>query len=124
MKSPLKRLEENPNEPIQIADDNECKQLLFELGIAGKFNANIKPADSTKSVSVQLVVYTDLPSHWILAQYFSGNATPSENGYVIVGLPKSQINYAKFMEGNHKLCEKLGLSVQAIAIMDKQSTNN
>jgi hypothetical protein len=124
MKSPLKKLEENPNEPIQIADDNECKQLLFELGIAGKFNANLKPTDTKNSVTVQLIVYCDLPSHWILAQFFSGCDNPTDNGYIIGCIPKSQRTYEQFMTGNLLLCKNLGLSTKALAVFDKSSTTN
>ena len=81
-------LEQMPNQLFQFDDDDEAKRLLFELRMIDKFTPrpNIKPS------TTQVLTEANHPTHFIFAMYFAGKTNPTDNGYLVFCLPKSQFS--------------------------------
>lgn len=104
------RLLSHPDEPFAFDDDAECKLLLSELGIAGRFCRDpIKGQTST----TQTVTEMNHKTHWILAMLFSGKTKESDNGYYVVCLPKSRSTVVEFIQTCAQITEGQGTVVDA-----------
>lgn len=84
----------SPDEFFQIADNNEAKALLFELGIIDKFAKN---QGGTGKATVQAIT-GDLRTHYVLAMFCEGNPLESDNGYVVFCIPRTQRSPAEMNE--------------------------
>ncbi|HZF01606.1 MAG TPA: hypothetical protein VE344_06880 [Methylomirabilota bacterium] len=97
-------LEQMPNQFFQFADDKEAKQLLFELGMIDKFT----PKPNFKPSTTQILTESNHPTHFIAAMYFAGKTNPTDNGYLVFCLPKSQFSPEQAMAFVQKKMEGQG----------------
>jgi hypothetical protein len=81
----VKPLSEQRDQVVIIRDDLDAKVLLVELGIFEKFS---KRGDLAESWA-QILTYSDHPTHWIIATWFTGSDDPVEDGFDIACYPKS-----------------------------------
>jgi hypothetical protein len=100
----VKPLSETPNEFRRILDNAEAKIVLMQLGIMEKLlEYATRPVGMSLSEPWSARIYsTDHPTHWIVADYFTGFANPADNGFAVACIPKSQVTLEQFREVQRK----------------------
>jgi len=108
-----------PNKLFEFSDDKQAVDLLFELGLIGKFSLSHPPGTTTVQVTTG-----DLPTHYVIATRSAGNLEAEENGYWVLCIPKSQ--YSEEEINNHMQAivarfQSQGMAVETIIPMFPQS---
>jgi hypothetical protein len=86
----LKRLQQHPDDFVDIGDDAEARTLLLEAGLIDKF---AKEPPSTPWF--ELLTYADHPTHWLIGMLFRGFVDAKDNGYIVRCYPRSQFSEAQ-----------------------------
>ena len=71
--------------------DAEAEALILECGILEQFKA-------TQALARQAVVFVDHPTHFLIAERYSGQSSPAENGYGVICFSKAQFTPDQFQE--------------------------
>lgn len=76
-----------PDEVVRLIDDTTVELILLQLGVRHRF-------EFPPNVDANALYYSidDHPTHWILAGRFRGYPDPKDNGFTLVGWPKSQFS--------------------------------
>jgi len=74
-----------PKDVIQVTKDDDVKIALQEMG----WLETIEKKRSLTPFGSLFATYSRHPTHWIMIAHFAGAADPSENGYLLVGFPRS-----------------------------------
>jgi hypothetical protein len=77
--TPLQKALNRPDAAFEITDDQEAKHILVELGIA----EHLTNRASLTEPDVQIARFEDLPSHHVVAIYYSGHKEKKDNGFVV-----------------------------------------
>jgi hypothetical protein len=114
------QLLKNPDVPFTFDDDAQCKKLLSEIGILGRFSA-----DPIKGQTSTTQAFTDMnhKTHWILAMLFLGKTKASDNGYYVVCLPKSGCTIEQFCAACAQFTKGQG-SVGAVGLFPGDASDN
>jgi hypothetical protein len=87
-----RELAEKPNEVVESSDDEQIKGLLLELGILSQFTRT----PQGPKLSIQAVPYIHHPTHFILVALWLGYDDPTQNGYRVWCIPKSEADIRIF----------------------------
>jgi len=91
----MKPFKDTPNDFRRILDDTEAKLFLTEHQLLDKlleFGKQIRPGEPWSA----RIYYTDHPTHWIIADLYTGFENPGDNGYTIDAIPKSRVTMEQF----------------------------
>lgn len=113
-------LEQIPDQTIQFDDDEQAKQLLFELGMVDKF---LKKPKTKTSTNTQLVTHFSHPTHYIIAMHFSGHKRPEANGYLVYCLPKSKFTKEQAIESVASRMGDMGVITRVNSVPRDSSHN-
>jgi hypothetical protein len=86
------QLQQHPKKCVDITDDADAETLLSELGILERFVGNRAVGTSTQSV-----VHSGHPTHHILALLYLGRTKASDDGFLVLCLPKSEYSDRAFL---------------------------
>ncbi len=89
---------DTPNEFRRILDDTDAKFVLIQFGLIDKLlEHGTRPAGVSLSEPWSSRIYfTDHPTHWLVADYYTGFSNPADNGFVVDCIPKSQVSLEQF----------------------------
>ena len=79
-------LKKDPDQAIEVHDDQQAFAFLREIGVADAFADGCTLAEVP---TVQICGFDGIRSHFILAFLFSGCTPTNENGYQVFCAPRS-----------------------------------
>jgi hypothetical protein len=87
------QLRQNPKSCLEITDDTEAELFLSELGLLDRFVGN-----RTAEATIQSVVSSGHPTHHILALLYLGRSKASDDGFLVLCLPKAHYSDSAFLQ--------------------------
>ena len=87
-------LAKHPDKAFNLTIHSQAKMLLLEIGILDQFLDNAPPPE-WNGQWITSIGYADHPTHWIVGFQYLGFATPNENGYGAICIPKTECTTAE-----------------------------
>lgn len=86
-----------PEDIIVCQEDAPCRQILLQAGILGDFERRLQPGQNACSYYHRDFTLRGTTGH-LFAQYFTGFPNPADNGYFLVFMPATLMDWQQFLQ--------------------------